>query len=258
MAGLGGEQEEAVFRTTFRLLAAKILLDREHSAASTWKTASVEEVLDGIENYYKLGRLPSRRVTELAGVATATAWRTLLHAISFRNISSDSLAFVYENTLVTKDTRKRFGTHSTPRQVAEYVVGRLGLAKFDLDALTIFEPFTGAGAFLVAALRHLRDLLPEGFSGEERHAFLVPRIRGAEIDAFACEVATLSLILADYPNANGWKIATEDLFRPATLAREIGSANIVLCNPPWEDFEAEERAEYQKCPRSRFRNLWPS
>ena len=39
----------------------------------------------------------------------------------------------------------------------------------------------------------------ENISGEERHAFLVPRIRGAEIDPFACEVATLSLILADYP-----------------------------------------------------------
>lgn len=252
MAGLGGEQEEAVFRTTFRLLAAKILLDREHPAADTWKTASVTKVLSGIEDYYKLDRLPSRRVTGLPSVVTTTAWRTLLQAISFRNISSDSLAFVYENTLVTKDTRKRFGTHSTPRQVAEYVVGRLGLAKFDLNALTIFEPFTGAGAFLVAALRHLRDLLPEEFSSKERHAFLVSRIRGAEIDAFACEVATLSLILADYPNTNGWKIVTEDLFRPATLAREIGSANIVLCNPPWEDFEAEERAGYSEISAKSF------
>ena len=252
MAGLGGEQEEGVFRTTFRLLAAKILLDREHSAAATWNTASVAEVLNGIEHYYKLGRLPPQRVTESPSVATATAWRTLLQAISFRNISSDSLAFVYENTLVTKDTRKRFGTHSTPRQVAEYVVGRMNLARFDLDALTIFEPFTGAGAFLVAALRSLRDLLPEKLSQEERHAFLVPRIRGAEIDAFACEVATLSLILADYPNANGWKIASQDLFRPVMLAREIGSATIVLCNPPWEDFKAEERAEYLEMSTKSF------
>jgi hypothetical protein len=37
MAGLGAEQEEAVFRTTFGLLAAKILLDREHPAASGWR-----------------------------------------------------------------------------------------------------------------------------------------------------------------------------------------------------------------------------
>lgn len=95
-----------------------------------------------------------------------------LQAISFRNISSDSLAFVYENTLVTKDTRKRFGTHSTPRQVADYVVNRLDLSKFDLKELTVFEPFTGAGAFLVAALRHMRDLLPEGFQVRSGMRFL--------------------------------------------------------------------------------------
>lgn len=244
VAGLDSETEEAVFRTTFRLLAAKILLDREHPAADEWRESPVTEVLDGIESFYGLGQLAPRSLGEVPDLSAETAWRTLLQAISFRNISSDSLAFVYENTLVTTDTRKRFGTHSTPRQVAEYVVNRLDLSRFELDGLTVFEPFTGAGAFLVAALRHLRDLLPEGLSGQERHDFLVSRIRGAEIDAFACEVATLSLILADYPNANGWKIATQDLFRPAALAQQIGTAKVVFCNPPWEDFEAEERAEY--------------
>lgn len=252
MAGLDSETEEAVFRTTFRLLAAKILLDREHPAANGWRASPVTKVLDGIESYYGLGQLASRPLGQVPDLSAETAWRTLSQAISFRNISSDSLAFVYENTLVTTDTRKRFGTHSTPRQVAEYVVNRLDLSKFELDGLTVFEPFTGAGAFLVAALRHLRDLLPQGLSGQERHDFLVPRIRGAEIDAFACEVATLSLILADYPNANGWKIATEDLFRPIVLARQIGSAKVVLCNPPWEDFEAEERADYPEMAAKSF------
>lgn len=244
LEGSDGEREEAAFRTTFRLLAAKILLDREHPDASSWSNAPVRKVLAGIESYYNLGRLSGPSTSEVPEPSLSAAWGLLREAISFRNISSDSLAFVYENTLVTADTRKRFGTHSTPRQVAEYVVGQLGLERFDLNDLTIFEPFTGAGTFLVAALRHMRDLLPEGLGGEERHAFLVPRIRGAEIDTFACEVATLSLILADYPNANGWKIKPEDLFRPGVLARETAAAKVVLCNPPWEDFEAWERAEY--------------
>jgi type I restriction-modification system DNA methylase subunit len=252
MAGLGAEQEEAAFRTTFRLLAAKILLDREHPATSGWRQAPVAKVLSEIESYYDLGRLTSKRQSRVPSGSAATAWHTLLEAINFRNISSDSLAFVYENTLVTKDTRKRFGTHSTPRQVTEYVVSRLNLGQFNIDELTIFEPFTGAGTFLVAALRHLRDVLPEGFTGQRRHGVLVQRIRGAEIDAFACEVATLSLILADYPNANGWKIAADDLFRPAALARQIGAAKIVLCNPPWGDFDAEERAEYPEMAAKSF------
>ncbi|MFN4275038.1 MAG: N-6 DNA methylase [Ferrovibrio sp.] len=244
LSGLSREKEESAFRTTFRLLAAKILLDRGHSVASTWRTASVDKVLSGIEAYYHLGHLASRSPAAVSTKAASAAWQVLRDAISFRNISSDSLAFVYENTLVTADTRKRFGTHSTPRQVAEYVVSRLNLSQFNLENLIIYEPFAGAGSFLVAALRYMRDLLPDSLSAEERHAFLVPRIRGAEIDAFACEVATLSLILADYPNANGWRIKCEDLFQPGALARDLASAKVVLCNPPWEDFDTEERDNY--------------
>ena len=200
------QREEAVFRTTFRLLAAKILIDRQHPDATSWTHAPVRDVLAGIETYYHLDHMLRPAVDALPSSAVETAWTTLRGAITFRNISSDSLAFVYENTLVTADTRKRFGTHSTPRQVAEYVVGQLDLGRFDLEDITIYEPFAGAGMFLVAALRHLRDQLPDTLTGEERHAFLVKRISGAELDSFACEVATLSLILADYPNANGWKI----------------------------------------------------
>lgn len=244
LTGLDRDREEEVFRTTFRLLAAKILLDREHPIASAWRDAPVSKILDGIEAYYNFGQLSLYTAGSLPKKSVAGAWALLRAAISFRNISSDSLAFVYENTLVTADTRKRFGTHSTPRPLAEYVVSRLDFGNLDLDELTIYEPFTGAGTFLVAALRRLRDLLPDNLTGKKRHAFLVPRIRGAEIDSFACEVATLSLILADYPNANGWKIKSADLFRPAALAQDAASAKVILCNPPWEDFDASERAEY--------------
>jgi type I restriction-modification system DNA methylase subunit len=250
--GSDGEREEAAFRTTFRLLAAKILIDREHPEAQSWRSAPVSQVLQGIGTYYNLDRLSSQRTTAVPAKSVAAAWALLREAISFRNISSDSLAFVYENTLVTADTRKRFGTHSTPRQVAEFVVGRLDLGQFSLNDLTIYEPFTGAGTFLVAALRHLRDLLPEDWTGEQRHAFLVPRIRGAEIDAFACEVATLSLILADYPNANGWGIRSDDLFRAAALVQGAAKAKVVFCNPPWEDFDADERAEYPEMALKSF------
>jgi hypothetical protein len=250
--GSNGEREETAFRTTFRLLAAKILLDRGHPVATSWATAPVGNVLAGIEGYYNLGQLSGSLATGIPEQSLSAAWGALRQAISFRNISSDSLAFVYENTLVTADTRKRFGTHSTPRQVAEYVVGRLDLSRFDLEEVTVFEPFAGAGTFLVAALRHMRDLLPENLSADERHAILVKRIRGADIDAFACEVATLSLILADYPNANGWKIEPEDLFRPSVLTLKTAAAQVVLCNPPWADFGDGERTEYPEMAARSF------
>jgi hypothetical protein len=237
------EREKAAFRLTFRLLAAKILVDREHPAASSWQCDDAEGVLGGIQGYYGLGLLGTD-VAAVAGDAIAAAWSRLRQSITLRNISSDSLAFVYENTLVTADTRRLFGTHSTPRPVAEYVLGQIDLSRYDPANVRIAEPFAGAGIFLVAALRELRDLLPPDWPAEKRHQFLVERMAGAELDAFACEVAMLSLILADYPNANGWHLCSTDLLQQGALAAFLEGATVILCNPPFEDFTAKERREY--------------
>lgn len=237
------EREKAAFRLTFRLLAAKILIDREHPAATGWSRDDVAAVLSGIQGYYGLGLLG----TDVAAVALediAAAWGRLRQSITLRNISSDSLAFVYENTLVTADTRKLFGTHSTPRSLAEYILKRVDLSRFDPETVRIAEPFAGAGIFLVAAVRELRDQLPPEWPADKRHQYLVDRMAGAELDAFASEVATLSLILADYPNANGWHIRSTDLFEAGVLAKFLEGATVILCNPPFEDFTAEERLAY--------------
>ena len=237
------EQQRAAFRTTFRLLAAKILSDRRHPHAAGWTLDDVSSVLSGIETYYHLPVLPQGGDL-LDATAAAAAWAVFQGAVNLRNISADSLAFVYENTLVTADTRKMFGTHSTPRAVAEYILDAIDLAQFDLTATRIVEPFAGAGIFLVAALRQMKDQLPADWSAEQRHEYLTARLSGAELDVFACEVATLSLILADYPNANGWKIRQRDLFEPNALAEVLSGATVVLCNPPFEDFDQSERVVY--------------
>ena len=243
-----------LFRVVFRFLAAKILEDRRHPYASEWSSGDLVSVLDGIETYYSLGSIEGRWSDKLSKIFDS-AWRNLRAGISFSNISSEDLAFVYENTLITQETHKVFGTHSTPRQVAEYAVGKLGLHKHDPIDLRIYEPFTGAGVFLVSALRHLRDLLPVEWSDRRRHNFLINRISGDEVDPFACEVATLSLILADYPNHNGWHVKETDLFVGSTLADRIGDNNVILCNPPFEAFTKADKDRYdiasvcQKTPR---------
>ena len=235
-----------LFRVVFRLLAAKVLHDRGHSHANAWEADDPVSVLRGIESYYSLAPIP-RRDRSVHGALSA-AWETLREGISFSYLSAEDLAFVYENTLVTHDTRKRFGTHSTPRQLAEYAVARLDLHRMPLDKLRIYEPFAGAGVFLVSALRHVRDLLPVDWTDARRHDFLVARLAGDEIDAFACEVAALSLILADYPNCNGWRISQTDLFERGALKGRLGPSNVVLCNPPFEDFTNEERRRYGLSP----------
>ncbi len=232
-----------LFPVLFRLLAAKVLQDRGHPDAEGWNVNNLVETLHGIESYYSLPSVMIRGHRNLRSAFSA-AWECLRKGLSFANISSDDLAFVYENTLVTPETRKHFGTHSTPRQLAEYAVARLELHRYEPDALRIYEPFTGAGTFLVSALRHMRELLAVEWSDAQRHDFLVERISGDEIDPFACEVAKLSLILADYPNRNSWCITQTDLFKDNLLMEHMSGRNIILCNPPFENFNGEERSRY--------------
>lgn len=234
---------ERLFRAVFRLLAAKVLQDRKHPYARAWDADDLLSVLHAIESYYSLPAIPGTGSLAMSSAFLA-AWEYLRGGINFSNISSDDLAFVYENTLVTPSTRKRFGTHSTPRQLAEYAVARLELHRHQPDDLDIYEPFAGAGTFLTSALRHVRDLLPVDWRDQVRHAFLVDRLAGDEIDLFAREVAVLSLILADYPNQNGWRIYVSDLFQDGALRSRMQKANVVLCNPPFEDFSDVERSRY--------------
>jgi hypothetical protein len=112
------------------------------------------------------------------------------------------------------------------------------------ESLRIYEPCAGGGVFLVSALRHLRDLLPIDWTDQKRHSFLVRRLAGDEIDPFACEVAMLSLILADYPNQNGWHIREADLFEGTALKEAMSGQNVILCNPPFEAFTPSEKARY--------------
>jgi hypothetical protein len=235
------DDDKALFQGVFRLVAAKILIDREHRASAAWNANDVQSVLAGIGNFYGLTDSSS---TFAVGSKLSTAWDILRSGLNVSNISADDLAFVYENTLVTPATRRIYGTHSTPRHVAEYIVGRLDLWRDTADPPKIYEPFAGAGVFLVSALRHLREGLPHDWTDRQRHDLLVKKIKGSEIDAFACEVAMLSLILADYPNKNGWKIENTDLFEDNVLATRLAKAEVVLCNPPFEIFNAEERTRY--------------
>jgi hypothetical protein len=239
----GGVEDRAIFRTTFRLLAAKVLQDRGHPVASKWSGGSLDDVLNSITTYYNLPEMDAER-TERHRTQFASVWDRLTRGISFRNISSDDLAYIYENTLITPETRKHFGTHSTPRAVAEYVVRGLELWRRDVSVTRIYEPFAGAGVFLVAALRQMRDMLPMEWSETEKHDYLVKRLSGDELDAFASEVAKLSLILADYPNANGWQIGTCDLFDTDRLSSRLAGEDVVLCNPPFESFTSAERVSY--------------
>lgn len=232
-----------LFRGVFRLLAAKILTDRQNARAEIWNADDVADVLSSMGEYYSLGKdkqiWPERTLASLKPV-----WAAFRSGFNVANISADDLAYVYESTLVTPQARAQFGTHSTPRHVADYILDRFRLWEFGANPPRVYEPFAGAGVFLGSALRQMRDGLPHDWTDKQRHDLLVQHIGGAEIDPFACEVAKLSLILADYPNANGWQVEERDLFAKGTLAARLKDQDVILCNPPYEAFTADERAKY--------------
>jgi hypothetical protein len=231
---------EALFRLIFRLIAAKLLGDRQYPG--NWLSNNVQEVLKEIDAFYFQGQ-DGQPILDDARVQD-NAWQRIRTAFSFQNLSVEVLAYVYENTLVSTYTRKAQSVHATNPLIAEFVVQQLPFEFLPKEERYIFEPFAGHAPFLVASLGRLRNLLPYNMDTKQRHDYFVQMLTGMEIDAFACEVARYSLILADYPNPNGWHLENANFFKAPTLDAFLKKANIVLCNPPYEDFTPTDREKY--------------
>ena len=235
------ESYPPLFRLIFRLIAAKVLADRHHPG--DWTVDDPQLVVRSVEEFYFRGSTSERVLDDLE--TQVAGWERIRTAFHFQNLSVDSLAYVYENTLVTPETRKLFGIHSTPPAIAEYIVKRLPFDLIETNERRVFEPFSGHSVFLVAAMQRLRELLPPAMSPMQRHEYFVKMLAGIEIDDFAREVARLSLMLADYPNPDGWRLHGGDALTSTVFDEELAQANIVLCNPPFEAFSADDRERYR-------------
>ena len=236
--------EKELFRLVFRFLAAKVLHDRGHSGfISLPDFSDADSVLRMVGEYYGETSLPLAEDLATRRIVGQGLWSR----VDFRNISVEVLAYIYENTLVDEASRRTLGTHSTPHNVARYIVHHIPFEKITQDQPLVLEPFSGHGIFLVASLQRLRDLLPKSMDESERHDHFVKRLRGYEIEPFALEVSKLCLMLADFPNHNGWQLhGGEDVFKSKQFSLDLPKAGVVLCNPPFEDFRPDERGKYEK------------
>ncbi len=232
----------SLFRLVFRCLAAKIFKDKRHHPGN-WAVPDAQTVINEIQRFYGLEGSDSGRILDEPNTQQVI-WDRFRGAFNFQNISVDDLAFIYENTLIRKETRKQFGIHSTPPVIAELMVDRLPVESLPQQDRHVLEPCAGHGVFLIAALRRLRELLPMSWNNQEKHSYLKDRLTAIEMDSFAAEVCRLSLTLADYPNPNGWEILSEDIFATDVFDRQLKRGRIVLCNPPFEDFTPAERNRY--------------
>jgi hypothetical protein len=240
---LTDEATHQLLKDAFWLLAAKILRDKDVPSFRDIDLTDAREVLKRVgEHYGEPAQVLHKKPKHLAVMSRAAE---RIAAVShLGQVTTEALAYLYETTLVTGELRRTLGIHSTPPYLTDYILGRLQgrIEAIPPDDRRVFEPACGHGAFLVAAMRRLRDMLPEG---EGSHSYLQQHLRGLDVDATAREIARLSLTLADIPNPDGWRLDLADMFHGDILPQIAAQTTVLLANPPFESFTPAERERYR-------------
>ncbi|MBL7144554.1 MAG: N-6 DNA methylase [Phycisphaerae bacterium] len=233
-----------LFQSVFRLLAAKILRDKEVPEFSDLNMEDVSDTLRKVHNHYNAGQ-PTHRVTPKQESGLKEAAKLLKNFGSLRHLTIESLAYVYENDFITKDIRKALGIHATPSYLVDYIVWKLApwIEDIPRQNRVVLEPTCGHAPFLISAARLLREMIDEN-DPKKRHDYLKDHLIGLELDSFAREIARLSLTLADVPNPNGWQLLPADVYKRQVLSKAASNATILLCNPPFQNFTPEEKRSY--------------
>jgi type I restriction-modification system DNA methylase subunit len=240
------EKLRKVFTAVFRLLGGKILKDKGVRGFKGLDLTKPVDVLSAVEKHYSAGQ---------AAISITDEWKTaLISAVSsfssagnFGVVSPETLAYVYEHTLVTKALRQKLGIHAPPPWLVDYMVWQLydWIREIPENDRHVFEPACGHAPFLLSAMRLLR-LEMQDRDEVEVHNYLKSHIHGIEIDDFAREIARLSLTLADIPNPNGWDLHDGDMYASDVLMREAAECRILLSNPPYEAFGDQAKRLYAR------------
>lgn len=254
------QAQEDTYRTVFWLLAAKILRDKRVPNFRQIDLANVDEVFERIGRHHGVtDRLPPFGKSGRPAIDAAA--ERIAGCGSLADVSSESLAHVYENALIDKtagkgrrrrtapsyDIRKELGIHSTPSVLIHHMLAQLWplIEEIPRDQRHVFEPACGHAPFLTASMRWLRDWGGAGGSGDS-HGYLRSHLHGLEADPFALELAKLGLTLADEPHGNRWNLTRGDMFEQSVLAKHAAEARILLANPPYERFTEGQRAMYKR------------
>lgn len=236
-----------LLQTVFWLVSAKILRDKRVGTFEDLDLNDVEEVFLRLATHYGTKPLMVGSAKRLEALRESA--RIVNQFSNLALTTTESLAYVYENTLISKETRSSLETHSTPSFLVDYVVGNLTdwLQEIPVNARSVFEPACGHAAFLVSAMRLLTEMLPaEKAIPSKRGPYLRSRLHGTDIDSFALELARLSLTLTDIPNPDGWDLEPQDMFIGGRLAEQAKRNTILLANPPFDNFTEQQRVRYRK------------
>ncbi len=244
--GVTSEQGHWLLQTVFWLVSAKVLRDKQVESFENLDLNDVEEVFQRLGKHYGTKSLLAGSKMKLEALTESA--RTISQFSSLALTTTEALAYIYENTLISKETRSALGTHSTPSFLVDYVVGNLSdwVQEIPVNERSVFEPSCGHAAFLVSAMRLLTEMLPSERAIPSRRApYLRSHLHGIEIDPFALELARLSLTLTDIPNPDGWDLKAQDMFLEDHLTVETKKNKILLANPPFGDFTPREQERYR-------------
>jgi hypothetical protein len=241
------DQGRWLLQTVFWLVSGKILRDKRVETFEDLDLNDVEEVFHRVANHYGAEPLAAGSKRKLDALRESA--RIVNQFSSLVLTTTESLAYVYENTLISKETRASLATHSTPSFLVDYVVGNLSdwVREIPVGDRSVFEPACGHAAFLVSAMRLLTEMLPpEKQTPSYRGSYLRTRLHGNDIDPFALELARLSLTLTDIPNPDGWDLKPQDMFLDKRLAEQAKGNTILLANPPFDNFTPQQQEYYRK------------
>ena len=235
-----------VFTRVFHLLAGKILKDKDVAGFGMIDLQDPAAVLSAVAKHYNAAETGTK-LPRIWKAALRRPCELISEYGNVRVVSPESLAYVYEHTLVTKELRKKLGIHATPPYLVDYIVWQLydWVQEISPEDRHVFEPACGHAPFLLAAIRMLR-LEMQGETDHRVHSYLKNHIHGVDIDDFALEIARLSLTLADIPNPNGWDLRLSDMYGSNVLAEEAARCRIMLSNPPYERFKERDKERYKK------------
>jgi len=233
-----GAPVDDIYRMLFRLITAKALSDMQ--VLPDLDFSKPWDVVRQVEKYThapSLGKIDEEVLRKSA--------QTITRSFPFYNLSVNTLAYVYENTLVSSAARKARSIHLTPPYLVDYILDRLPLEALGFEGIRVTDPMCGAGTFLVASIQKLRALLPPDWGPSQRHKYFADRMKGRDIDPFAVEVAKCALTLADLPNPDGWDLEKEDVYAKGSAERLVQSTTVLVTNPPFEAFSKDERTSDQ-------------
>jgi len=180
-------------------------------------------------------------------------------AYDFSFIPIETLSLVYEQFLHKgkKGGARDQGAYYTPIPVVNLMLAELAESRPLERGMTVIDPACGSGAFLVQAYRQLIEReFPAGTKPKpgDLRELLERSIHGIDVDADACNVTELSLILTllDYldppdleDQRQGFKLPTlqgknvfhgnffDPLPEPIRKKADSGGFDWVVGNPPW-------------------------